>query len=78
MNKASQVPAENSSHAVAKSERIRLKKITEASEATAERLMPYGAAAKAIFVKANGLVAYNQAFRREHSYCPEQSEKTLA
>ncbi len=32
-------------------------------EPAPEHLMPYGAAAKAIFIRANGLTAYNRRFR---------------
>jgi hypothetical protein len=50
--------------------------IAEPSAAAPEQLMPYGAAAKAIFVKANGLQAYNEAVRCEDLYCSEQYEQT--
>lgn len=52
-----------------------LMKISEPAITTSEQLMPYGAAAKAIFIKANGLTAYNKAFSCENLYCSEEYEQ---
>jgi hypothetical protein len=53
-------------------------KITEPHFAAPEQLMPYGEAAKAIFVKANGLPAYNEEIRCDNLYCSELYEQTSA
>lgn len=37
--------------------------VAEQSMAIPEQLMPYGEAAKAIFIKANGVAAYNRGIR---------------
>lgn len=79
MNKPTQFAEENSTaHAVAKCESSSLKKIAITSKTATEQLMPYGAAAKAIYVRANGLSAYNKAYRCENYYCAEHYEQTSA
>lgn len=55
-----------------------LMKISEPTMNASDQLMPYGAAVKAIFIKANGLTAYNKAFRCESLYCPEEYEQASA
>ena len=55
-----------------------LMKISEPAVITSEQLMPYGAVAKTIFVKANGLTAYHKAFCCENLYCPEKYEQASA
>lgn len=55
-----------------------LMKIPEPEITASERLMPYGEVAKAIFIKANGLPAYNKAYRCENVYCPEEYEQVPA
>lgn len=63
MNNTSPALAEKSIHSVAIYGSNALMGIAEPSVAEPERLMPYGAAAKAIFIKANGLHAYNREIR---------------
>lgn len=78
MNNTTKAPAEKSIHTVAIYGSNTLMGIAEPSAAAPEQLMPYGAAAKAIFVKANGLQAYNESVRCENLYCSEQYEQTSA
>ncbi len=63
MNITTPIPAEPSIHSVAIYGCNTLMGIAEPSVADSEQLMPYGAAVKAIFVKANGLPAYNRQIR---------------
>ncbi len=75
MNTTTQTPAERPIHSVVIYGSTTLMGIAEPSVAVPEELMPYGAAAKAIFVKANGLQAYNEAVRCENLYCSERYEQ---
>lgn len=76
MNHTTQTPAEKSIHSVAMYGSSTLMGIAEPTAAAPERLMPYGAAAKVIFVKANGMQAYNDAVRCENLYCADDYEQT--
>lgn len=78
MDNTTQTPAEKFIHSVAIYGSSTLMGIAEPSAAAPELLMPYGAAAKAIFVKANGMQAYNDAVRCENLYCAEDYEQTSA
>ena len=64
MNQANQITREQFFQAAALCSN-RLMKISEPAITVMEQLMPYGAAVKAIFIEANGLTAYNKAFRCE-------------
>jgi len=55
-----------------------LMKKSEPTITISEQLMPYGAVAKAIFIRANGLAAYNKAFCCGSLYCPEDYEQASA
>jgi hypothetical protein len=78
MKKTIPTPAKKPIHSVAISGCNTFMGIAEPSVAAPEQLLPYGAAVKAIFVKANGLPAYNKAFRCQNFYCAEQYEQTSA
>lgn len=61
MNRITPLPYAGVPRAAAESGRIEFSTIDGQPLCGPEYLMPYGAAAKAIFVKANGLPAYNLA-----------------
>jgi hypothetical protein len=77
MNQATQGTKEQLFHATALCVNGLMKKF-EPTITISEQLMPYGAVAKAIFIKANGLAAYNKAFCCGNLYCPEDYEQASA
>lgn len=77
MNQATQGTKEQLIHVTALCVNGLMKKL-ERANAVSEQLMPYGAVAKAIFVRANGLAAYNKAFCCGNLYCPADYEQASA
>ena len=63
MNNATQIPDESSLQTTAKDGSDIGLIVAERPMLPPEQLMPYGEAAKAIFVKANGEIAYNRGIR---------------
>jgi hypothetical protein len=63
MNNVPQTPGESPLQSIAIDESEFGLMVAEQSMVAPEQLMPYGEAAKAIFIKANGVTAYNRGIR---------------
>ncbi|MBU0750662.1 MAG: hypothetical protein KJ787_01435 [Gammaproteobacteria bacterium] len=63
MNNVPQTPGESRLQSTAIDESQLGLMVAEQSMVAPEQLMPYGEAAKAIFIKANGVTAYNRGIR---------------